>query len=643
MKNKEKKKKKKSEKVPIKEAINLTFRGYKIIWDKYPMIFISSAVCAVVNALTPYVGIYLSARIINEISGERDSAALTQLVLAALISGAVLGILSAGLSRWKNCQYAGQWYKRNKINTDKLLSMDFCDVDDPNTHDLLSQINQNNQWSGWGFGRLFWGLESFIISLFTIAGAVVLTVSLFTLRIPESAGKIAVLNNPLFFAGIIAIMLAVTFISPLLSNKTGVYWARHSENAKMGNRWFCFFGFMGSDHSRALDIRMYRQDILCRKYNDRDMGFSPKSQIAKWARGPMGALNAASTAVSHIFTAIIYIFVCLKSWGGAFGVGSVTQYIGAISALSGGVSSLVSFFGNMRNNAAFLRTTFKFLDIPNAMYQGSLTTEKRSDKKYEIEFRNVGFKYPSSEDYALRNVSLKFNIGQRLAVVGQNGSGKTTFIKLLCRLYDPTEGEILLNGIDIRKYDYLQYMDIFSVVFQDFKLLSFSLGQNIAAADEYNGDKAKDCLMKVGFGERLQSMDKSLDTCLYKDFEEDGVEISGGEAQKIVLARALYKDAPFIILDEPTAALDPVAEFEVYSKMDEIAGDKTTVFISHRLSSCRFCQNIAVFHEGELIQRGSHDTLIADETGKYHELWNAQAQYYQANHESENINAAVGV
>jgi ATP-binding cassette subfamily B protein len=380
---------------------------------------------------------------------------------------------------------------------------------------------------------------------------------------------------------------------------------------------------------------MYRQDILCRKYNDRDMGFSPKSQIAKWARGPMGALNAASTAVSHIFTAIIYIFVCLKSWGGAFGVGSVTQYIGAISALSGGVSSLVSFFGNMRNNAAFLRTTFKFLDIPNAMYQGSLTTEKRSDKKYEIEFRNIGFKYPSSDEYALRNVSLKFNIGQRLAVVGQNGSGKTTFIKLLCRLYDPTEGEILLNGIDIRKYDYLQYMDIFSVVFQDFKLLSFSLGQNIAAADGYDGDKVKDCLMKVGFWERLQTMDKSLDTCLYKDFEEDGVEISGGEAQKIVLARALYKNAAFIILDEPTAALDPVAEFEVYSKMDEIAGDKTAVFISHRLSSCRFCQNIAVFHEGTVIQRGSHDALIADESGKYHELWTAQAKYYQETSETD--------
>jgi len=283
----------------------------------------------------------------------------------------------------------------------------------------------------------------------------------------------------------------------------------------------------------------------------------------------------------------------------------------------------------MRNNAAFLRTTFKFLDIPNSMYQGSLTTEKRSDLKYEIEFRNVSFKYPASGDYALKNVSFKFDIGQRLAVVGQNGSGKTTFIKLLCRLYDPTEGEITLNGIDIRKYDYLQYMAIFTVVFQDFKLLSFGLGQNIAASAKYDSGKAADCLDKVGFGERLREMAKGLESCLYKDFEEDGIEISGGEAQKIALARALYQNAPFIILDEPTAALDPVAEFEVYSKMNEIVGEKTAVFISHRLSSCRFCGDIAVFHEGELIQRGSHDALVADESGKYHELWTAQAQYYQ--------------
>jgi ATP-binding cassette subfamily B protein len=176
-------------------------------------------------------------------------------------------------------------------------------------------------------------------------------------------------------------------------------------------------------------------------------------------------------------------------------------------------------------------------------------------------------------------------------------------------------------------------MSIFSVVFQDFKLFSFTLGQNVATSADINEEQAAKCLTMAGLDERFEKMPKGLATSLYKDFEEDGVEISGGEAQKIALARALYKDAPFIVLDEPTAALDPIAEFEIYSKFNEIVGDKTAIYISHRLSSCRFCDDIAVFHEGELIQRGSHDNLIADERGKYHELWNAQAQYYSATSE----------
>ena len=224
---------------------------------------------------------------------------------------------------------------------------------------------------------------------------------------------------------------------------------------------------------------------------------------------------------------------------------------------------------------------------------------------------------------------MKFRVGERLAVVGMNGSGKTTFIKLLCRLYDPTEGEILLNGIDIKKYDYKEYMSVFSVVFQDFVLFSYPLGENVAAKTNYDQSLVKRCLTDSGFGERLQEMQEGLNTCLYKDFSENGAEISGGEAQKIALARALYKDAPFIVLDEPTAALDPVAEAEVYSNFNKIVGDKTVIYISHRLSSCRFCDEIAVFDNGQIVQQGSHDKLVADENGQYHKLWYAQAQYYK--------------
>lgn len=304
--------------------------------------------------------------------------------------------------------------------------------------------------------------------------------------------------------------------------------------------------------------------------------------------------------------------------------------MGAVTSLSGNIGAVLEYADQIRNNHRFLKLTYELLDTKNEMYQGSLTTEKRADRQYEVEFRDVSFRYPGSERWALRHVDMKFKVGKRLAIVGENGSGKSTFIKLLCRLYDPQEGEILLNGIDIRKYRYDDYMDIFSVVFQDFKLISQTLGANVAGSGAYDRERARKALFDAGFGERLESFPKGLDTVLYKELSKEGVEVSGGEAQKIAIARALYKDAPFIILDEPTAALDPIAEAEIYSKFNDIAGDKTAIYISHRLSSCKFCDEIAVFCEGKVIQQGSHAELVADEGGKYFELWHAQAQYYTA-------------
>lgn len=224
-----------------------------------------------------------------------------------------------------------------------------------------------------------------------------------------------------------------------------------------------------------------------------------------------------------------------------------------------------------------------------------MTTEKRADRQYDVEFRDVSFRYPNATEdaWALRHINLKFKVGSRLAVVGMNGSGKTTFIKLLCRLYDPTEGQILLNGIDIRKYRYDEYMRIFAVVFRDFRLFALPLGQNVAAGAHYGSERVMDCLSKADFGDRLKTLPDGLDTPLYKELDKNGVEVSGGEAQKI-----------------------------------DIAGDKTAVYISHRLSSCKFCDDIAVFDHGAIVQYGTHDQLVADENGKYYELWHAQAQYY---------------
>lgn len=263
------------------------------------------------------------------------------------------------------------------------------------------------------------------------------------------------------------------------------------------------------------------------------------------------------------------------------------------------------------------------------MYKGKLPVEKRSDNEYQVEFKNVTFCYPGSNEPALKDFSMKLKIGEKLAVVGMNGSGKTTMIKLLCRLYDPDKGEILLNGVDIRKFKTDEYRQLFSVVFQDYTLFPFQLAQNVATDTEYNTELVKKCLVDSGFGERINNGGMEMETYLYKDFDDTGIEISGGEAQKIAIARAMYKNSPFVLLDEPTAALDPLAEYEIYTNFDKIIGTKTAIYISHRLSSCQFCEKIAVFHKGSLVQYGSHKELLEDKNGKYYEMWNAQAQYYQ--------------
>jgi ATP-binding cassette subfamily B protein len=609
------------------EALKITIRGYRLWWDANPRIILAPIFCATAEGLAPFVGIYLSARIINELAGARDAGTLAKLVVATLVSAAVLSLVIAGLRSFKNCQDFHLWYTRMRFAADKLQTMDFEKMDSPKTWEMLNDIEGHEEYAGWGLNRMVAVLEPATKAVMTMIGAASLTFSLFTKNVP-AASSYAILNHPLFLLFIIIMLLAITLIAPAFANKASAFWTRYFDTQMIGDRLRYYYGSAISDRWRALDARIYRQDRIADVALSQESIFSPGSQIAKWAKGPMGGYHALSGAASQIFTGAAYLLVCLKALGGAFGIGSVTQYVASITALSAGLSELVKNAGDLRNNAPFVKKIFDFLDLPNEMEQGSLTVEKQPGQKYEIEFRNVSFQYPGQEAYALRNISLTFAIGERLAVVGMNGSGKTTFIKLLCRLYDPVEGEILLNGTNIRKYDYQEYMSLFSVVFQDFQLLSAPVGQNIAAHISYDENRAAECLNSAGFGERLAALPKGLQTILYKIFDEQGVDVSGGEAQKIALARALYKNAPFIVLDEPTAALDPVAEFEVYNRMNEIVADKTAVFISHRLSSCRFCQNIAVFHEGEIVQRGSHDSLAADEAGKYFELWNAQAQYY---------------
>ena len=616
------------EKVNMRNAAALHLRGIKELHKVSPKFFPLLTVYSIFSAITPYITVFFSAQILKELATMRREEILWQWVIAGVLCVGIAAIAKAMLYRRYNSLLNDLYGRKEILFIHKMFSLDFSELDKQENHDLRAQIQQNENWSSWGLMRVEEAYIGAVSSVIGLLSGIVLTVSLFTSPVPESAGWLTTLNNPVFILVLAAMMVVVSIVAGNLSAKSMRCWSDFAEEATFGNRLFGHFGFIGQDKERSVDIRMNNQQRLVSAYWKTNSSFGVDGPFGKAAKGKMGVYASLGVCITTLVTGFIYVFTCLKAWGGAFDVGSITQYVGAATAMVTNVFALTDLLGIMKTNAPYLEKTFEFLDIPNAMYQGSLTTEKRADRQYEVEFKNVSFKYPGSDIWALRHVNMKFKVGKRLAIVGENGSGKTTFIKLLCRLYDPQEGQILLNGIDIRKYRYDDYMSIFSVVFQDFRLICQPLGNNVAGSIEYDRERVEKALIDAGFGARLASMDKGLDTMIYKNLTEDGVDVSGGEAQKIAIARALYKDAPFIILDEPTAALDPIAEAEIYGKFDEIAGDKTAIYISHRLSSCKFCDEIAVFHEGAVIQHGTHAELVADVSGKYHELWNAQAQYY---------------
>lgn len=378
----------------------------------------------------------------------------------------------------------------------------------------------------------------------------------------------------------------------------------------------------------AKDIRLFEQEEMildqCRKTED-----AWKDKMGKRSK-----MQARSLGIRGFFSQIIvcgaYAVVGLMAVAGYFTVGNIVQYVGALGHLSEGIRVFIYSIIHVRIQGYHCQEYLDFIEKKKKDNKGGLPIDNRKDGRYEFEFRNVSFRYPHGAEDVLKNVSFRIEPGQKIAVVGVNGSGKTTMIKLLCRLYEPTEGEILLNGINIQDYKYEDYISLLSAVFQDFTLFALAVGENIAASAKVDTSKVWELLKETGMEERVRRMPKKLEQPLF-GIDQYGINISGGEAQKIAIARALYKDSQMVILDEPTSALDPIAEYEIYSQFHEIVKGRSVIYISHRLSSCRFCDKILVFQDGRIVQEGRHEELLKEEKGIYYELWNAQAQYYQKN------------
>ena len=338
------------------------------------------------------------------------------------------------------------------------------------------------------------------------------------------------------------------------------------------------------------------------------------------------ALPISNSIISTLIGGLTYVVVGFRALKGYISLGEVSRSYGSILILISSIQNLFVSASQIISNNEYLKVLYEYIDMAQTDSKGKTIPEEKDG--WTIEFHNVSFRYPTLEEYTLKNISFKITPNSQTAIVGMNGSGKTTMIKLLCGFYKPQEGYITLNGVNIEELDRDAYLKLFSVVFQDFKIFAFPVGENVAASTEYDENRVWQSLNLAGLDEKIRRIPKQLNQYVNKNVDVEGTELSGGEEQKLAIARAFYKNAPFYIFDEPTAALDPMAEAEVYAKFNNIVGDRTTMFISHRLSSCRFCERILVFDQGRIVQSGKHEELLQNISGKYYELWNAQAQYY---------------
>ena len=579
---------------------------------------------SLISALLPYVYIVGGAHIIDLlIQTEYDEAILYSIGMVVLYF--IIHCLHGYLVHVKEIDSMEINRVCNASILMKSIQLDFATFEDKKNLEEFSAADYNTARQG-GFGsflisfeKLFEGMISMVISFIFV---IELCVS-----IPTSKAAYASLINvgsSIALIGAIIILLFISYLKVIKyvnTNNMRIF----NESIEVNQKYNYFGDQLFMNEVVAKDIRVYHmQEFIFHKWKK----LTYESFVFRIKETQFTTNSLLSYSVlNDIVLFVSYLFVSLKAIVGAITIGSFTQYIGVFRQFNLALKNFVEALGDIQIKNSYLTYYISYVNKKNTLNTGTKKIEEMSN--HEIEFHHVSFKYPGSDVYVLKDVSCKLNSQEKVAIVGRNGAGKTTFIKLLCRLYEVSEGKITLNGIDVRDYDYDDYLNHFGVVFQDFALFSMSIKENIGGVNCTDDELVWDCLNKVGMTDKVKSYENGFDTLMYNRMGE-GVDMSGGQAQKIAIARALYKDAPFMILDEPTAALDPISEYEIYEQFNAMVKDKLSIYISHRMSSCRFCDRIFVFDDGLLVQRGSHDALIEESNSVYANLWNAQAKYYNS-------------
>ena len=373
-----------------------------------------------------------------------------------------------------------------------------------------------------------------------------------------------------------------------------------------------------------------------------------KGLMAKWQGegNNIRGERARQEFYTHIMNCVLgflrdslaYVYLIAKTLQGEIGAGDFMLYFGTIVGFSDWIQQMVRQVSGLRTANVGINDLREYLAVPPEDMQSGEAQMPDCSEGVEIVFDHVTFFYPESAVPTIRDLSFTIRKGEHIALVGLNGAGKTTLIKLMIGFYRPSSGQIRINGVDMNRLGRRDVYALYTAVFQDILILPFMLDENIALKPkrQIDRERVKEVLKKAGLWQEMEQRNITLDSYMLRQLTDEGVLLSGGQQQKLLLARALYKEAPVLLLDEPTAALDPVAEYEIYSAFNEMVGTKTAVYISHRLSSCRFCEDIVVFDGGEIVQRGSHEKLMENEAGLYHQMWTAQAQYYRKAEHAKN-------
>lgn len=579
-------------------------RMFRILWDNDRKFLFCILFDTLISAVIPFFGMYLAKYSINMLSQGEAYSKYVSIIALLLGMSIVVSLVQSVVSTKSGVMGNMIGDKLFRVIFNKTMDLDYemlLDKDILEKRELAMKVIEQGR-----FNNLAGNFKQFFTNIIVVAGIIYIISSI----------------EFWIIMMVIAIIIVNSYSTSIRKKSERTV---HVESIPVGRK-IEYFWEINSDFAYGKEIRTYNMKSAL---NNIHQGMVETIQIyVRKIFGLQFKSNFIFLITNFCLNSLIYLYLGYKILVlHSITIGDFSLYLGAITTFNAAVQTMVSSYIDISNNGQYLKDYFDFTEIPCKTDVRALPPQKESS--YVFEFKNVSFKYPYQKNQTLKHVNLVIHDKERLSIVGENGAGKTTLIKLLLRLYEPSQGRILLNGTDIKEIDYKDYLNIFSTVFQDFKLFAFKITDNITALN-HSADadvRTDESLKKAGIYDKVMSLPKGKETYLFKLYEEDGVELSGGEAQKMAIARAIYKDSPIVVLDEPTAALDPRAEYEIYSKFLNMVQDKTAIFVSHRLSSTRFCDRIIVLRNGEIEEAGSHDELIK-KNGYYFELYNMQAQYY---------------